>query len=502
MHYTVPHFIEGECLNKASEKHHNIYNPALGKIIGRVDFADTALCDRAIASAKTANPAWANTPPAKRARILMKFRDYLERYQTELAQLVTQEHGKSLDDAKASIARGIEVVEYHTGLVSQLQGTYSADVSSNIDCYTLSQPLGICAGISPFNFPIMVPIWMLVPAIACGNTFILKPSEQDPSSTLRLFEWLHEAGLPGGVATCLQGDRSTVDYLLTHPDIAAFTAVASSTVAEHIYTTATAHGKRAHTFGGAKNHAVVMPDADFKQTASAIVGAAYGSAGERCMALPVVITVGESTANQLLTELTPLVNAIKVDAGDAQTCDMGPLISAAHKERVLTAIDAGVEEGATLLIDGRTFKHPDYPDGFFVGPTLFDHVTENMSIYQEEIFGPVLILLRVNNFNDALSLVNRHQYGNGTAIFTQSGHAAREYSARVQAGMVGINIPIPVPIASHPFGGWKRSAFGDTGMHGIESLRFYTKRKTITSRWPEHALDKNAFIMSDHTALS
>jgi malonate-semialdehyde dehydrogenase (acetylating) / methylmalonate-semialdehyde dehydrogenase len=341
----------------------------------------------------------------------------------------------------------------------------------------------------------MVPVWMIIPAIACGNTFILKPSEQDPSAPVRLLELLSEAGLPPGVANCIHGDKTTVEQLLTHPDIAAITAVASTPVAETIYTTATAHGKRAHTFGGAKNHCVVMPDADMEQAATAITGAAFGSAGERCMALSVVVAVGDKTADALIHQLTPLINAIKIDAGDTPSCDMGPLISSAHRQKVLAAIDQGVHEGAKLLIDGRTFKHPKHPQGYFLGPCLFDKVTEKMSIYQNEIFGPVLVILRADDFEKALALVNRHQYGNGTAIFTREGFSAREYAERVQVGMVGINIPIPVPVASHPFGGWKRSSFGDTNMHGPESIHFYTKLKTITCKWPATEALTNAFAM-------
>ncbi|MFV0821704.1 CoA-acylating methylmalonate-semialdehyde dehydrogenase [Legionella micdadei] len=498
MGYVVPHYIGGEKLTISTANPHTIYNPALGEAIGQVIFADKAICDKAVAAAKAAFPSWSATAPIKRARILFKFRELLEKYQSDLAQLITREHGKTLEDAKGSVARGIEVVEFHCGLVNQLQGNFSADVTTHIDCHTIRQPLGVCAGVSPFNFPVMVPVWMLIPAVACGNTFILKPSEQDPSAPIRLLELLTEAGLPAGVANCVQGDKATVEYLLTHPDISAFTAVASTPVAKAIYTSATAHGKRAHTFGGAKNHCVVMPDADLDQAANAIVGAAFGSAGERCMAISAVVAVGEQTAEKLLEKLTPLVKAIRVDAGDVPGSDMGPLISRPHRERVLAAIDKGEAEGAKLVVDGRSFKHPKYPQGYFVGPTLFDQVTEPMSIYQNEIFGPVLVVLRVSSFDEALSLVNRHQYGNGTAIFTRDGYSAREYTQRVQVGMVGVNIPIPVPIASHPFGGWKNSAFGDTNMHGSESINFYTKRKTITSKWPVTDLSKGAFAMPTH----
>lgn len=498
MSYSVPHYIDGKAVLIDSGRHHTLYNPALGEAIGQVNLADKATCDAAVAAAKKAAAAWGETPAIKRARILFKFRELLEKNLNELAQTVTREHGKTLDDAKGSIARAIEVVELHCGIVNQLQGDFSHEAATHIDCHTLRQPLGVCAGVSPFNFPVMVPVWMMIPAIACGNSFILKPSEQDPSAPVRLLELLSEAGLPAGVANCLQGDKTTVDYLLSHPDIKAFTAVASTPVAQHIYTTATAQGKRAHTFGGAKNHCVVLPDADLEQAAQAIVGAAYGSAGERCMAISVVVAVGDDTANQLVEQLTPLVKAIRIDAGDAPNSEMGPLVSQVHRERVIQAIDQGVNEGASLLIDGRGFKHPQHPHGYFLGPCLFDQVTESMSIYQNEIFGPVLCIVRVKDFEQAVSLVNRHRYGNGTAIFTRDGFSAREYSKRIDVGMVGINVPIPVPIAYHPFGGWKESSFGDTNMHGIESINFYTRRKTMTTRWPITRYASNAFAMPTH----
>lgn len=498
MNYTVTHHIGGQLVNESNAPLLPIFNPAFGEAIGKVSIASAAACDKAVACAKQAGIEWALTPAIKRARILFRFRELLEKNQNDLAQIVTREHGKTLDDAKGSIARAIEVVELHCGLVNQLKGDFSAEVARHIDCHTLKQPLGVCVGVSPFNFPVMVPIWMMIPAIACGNTFILKPSEQNPSAPIRLLELLYEAGLPPGVANCLQGDKSTVEYLITHPDVAACTAVASTPVAQAIYTLATANGKRAHTFGGAKNHCVIMPDADLDQAASAIVGAAYGSAGERCMAISVVVAVGEQTADALIAKMVPQIQAMRIDAGDVAGADMGPLISSAHRQRVLAAIDKGISEGAKLLIDGRAFKHPQHPNGFFLGPCLFDEVNAHMSLYQNELFGPVLIIVRVNNFEEALNLVNTHQYGNGTAIFTRDGFSAREYSQRVQVGMVGINIPIPVPIANHPFGGWKRSAFGDSNMHGDESIHFYTRRKTITSKWPVTALKESAFVMPTH----
>jgi len=498
MVYTVPHYIDGQECSGKEKQTHDIYNPAYGQKIGQIYIAGQATCDQAVAAALKAWPAWAATAPIKRARILFKFRDLLEKHQKEIAQIVTREHGKTTEDALGSVARAIEVVEANCGLMAQLQGTFSLNAASEIDCYTFHQSIGVCAGVSPFNFPVMVPVWMMIPAIACGNTFIIKPSEQDPSATVKVVELLHDAGLPSGVVNCIQGDKSTVDYLLHNPHVMAFTAVASTPVAEHIYTTATAQGKRAHTFGGAKNHCVVMPDADLDQAAKAIVGAAYGSAGERCMAISVVVAVGEQTADALLAKITPLIERIQVDTGDVTPCDMGPVISLAHRQRILDAIEQGVQEGATLVIDGRGFKHPRYPDGYFIGPSLFDHVTEDMFVYQNEIFGPVLVMVRVNDFDEAVQLINRNQYGNGTAIFTRDGYTARTYAVQVQVGMVGVNIPIPVPIASHPFGGWKRSSFGNTNMHGKESIEFYTRRKTVTSRWPITERDENAFIMPSH----
>lgn len=495
MIYDVPHFIQGEYTKDPHATTLAVFNPAEGVVIGHVPIASQELCHQIIENAHTAWPAWSETPPIKKARILFKFRELLEKNLDKLAEMVTREHGKTIDDAKGSIARAIELTEWHCGLLAQVQGQYSSDVSVGIDSYTFSQSLGVCVGISPFNFPVMVPIWMMIPAIACGNTFILKPSEQAPSASVYLLELLSQAGLPAGVAQCVHGNKETVQQLITHPKVMAVTAVASSLVAKSIYTTATKLGKRAHTFGGAKNHCIVMPDANLEQAADAIIGAAYGSAGERCMAISVVVTVGDETANALISKLTPLIQAIKIDRGDAPKSDMGPLISQAHRQRVLSAIDKGVEEGARLIIDGRHFVHPKNPEGFFMGPSLFDHVEEHMDIYQNEIFGPVLVVVRVQNFNQALDLVNRHQYGNGSAIFTRDGGCAREYAHKVQVGMVGINIPIPVPIASHPFGGWKQSAFGDSNMHGFESIHFYTKRKTITSRWLNEALSDSAFVM-------
>jgi malonate-semialdehyde dehydrogenase (acetylating) / methylmalonate-semialdehyde dehydrogenase len=495
----VPHQVGGEFIAPSTGSFLPVNHPLTGEHLLDVPIADEALCHQAVLAATKAFNQWSVTPPIKRAAVLFKFRALLERHQNELAALITHEHGKTLDDAKGSILRSIEVVELHCGVLSELQGRFSANVSSAIDCWTTREPLGVCVGVSPFNFPVMVPAWMMIPAIAAGNAFILKPSEQTPSASNYLLKLLDEAGLPPGVVQILQGDKTTVDHLLAHPDVSAFTAVASTPVARAIYTEATRQGKRAHTFGGAKNHAVVMPDADLKQVARALIGAAFGSAGERCMAISAVVVVGDDVADELIHQLKPHVEAIRVDAGDAPAVEMGPLISEVHRTRVLDAVTDGVEAGATLVVDGRAFKHPKYPAGYFVGPSLFDHVTESMSIYQREIFGPVLVVLRVQTFEEALALVNRNLYGNGTAIFTRSGYYAREYSRRVQVGMVGVNIPIPVPIATHPFGGWKCSAFGDTGMHGAESMHFYTRCKTVTARWPKEGEEEmHSFAMPTH----
>ena len=481
----VPHVIGGECVTPKVGSFIDVNNPATGDVILKVPVADKTLCYQAVQTAKEAFIHWSGMPPIKRAQVLFNFRALLEGNQAALAALVTRENGKTLADATGSILRAIEVVELHCGAPKALQGTFSSNVSTSIDSWTTREPLGVCAGVAPFNFPVMVPTWMMIPAIAAGNAFILKPSEQVPSAANYLLTLLEEAGLPPGVVQILHGDKTTVDCLLADPDISAFTAVASTPVAKAIYVEATRQGKRAHTFGGAKNHAVVMPDANMEQTANALMGAAFGSAGERCMAISAVVAVGDAVADKLIQQLEPKIKAIRIDAGDAEAVDMGPLISDAHRARVLDAVAGGVEAGAKLVVDGRAFQHNSHPNGCFVGPSLFDHVTESMEIYKREIFGPVLVVLRVEDFEAAVALVNRNPYGNGTAIFTGSGYHARAYSRQVQVGMVGVNIPIPVPIATHPFGGWKHSVFGDTAMHGAESTHFYTRAKTVTARWPE-----------------
>lgn len=495
MSYLVNHFIDGKTVEGKSGRFHDIYNPALGEVAGRVAFSSSEEVKAAVASAQAAFPGWAATTPMKRARVLFKFKELLETHIDELAELVTKEHGKVLEDSRGSVLRGIELVEFFCGIPSQLKGTYSENVGSNIDSYTLRQPLGVCAGVSPFNFPVMVPVWMFIPAIACGNTFILKPSEKDPSAPVRLAELMQEAGLPKGVLNVLQGDKEAVDGLLEHPDVVAMTAVGSTPVAEYIYTTAINNGKRAHTFGGAKNHCVVMPDADIEEVANAILGAAYGSAGERCMALSAVVAVGDDTADALVKELKNKVPELKVGPGTDPEVEMGPLVTKEHLAQVKSYVDIGAKEGAELVVDGRDIQAPGHENGFFMGGCLFDKVTPDMRIYKEEIFGPVLSILRVKDFEAAIQLVNENEYGNGTAIFTHDGDAARTYASRVQVGMVGINVPIPVPVAYHSFGGWKRSVFGDVAMHGDQGVQFYTKLKTVTSRWPKGVRAGAEFIM-------
>ena len=490
---SIGQYINGQQVQASDSAEIDVINPAFDEKIARLAFATPAQIETAISSAEQAFSTWSETAPLKRARIIAKFKVLLETHIDELATLITNEHGKTLDDARGEVLRGIEVVEHACGIADQLKGDYSQSVSTDIDTYTMRQALGVCAGVSPFNFPVMVPCWMMVAAIACGNTFILKPSEQTPSATMRLAELLTEAGLPDGVLTILNGDKATVDALLTDDRIKAMTAVASTHVAEYIYQQSAQHGKRSHTFGGAKNHCLVMPDANINQTAKALTGAAFGAAGERCMALSVAVVIGDETADKLVSALKQEMVNIKVGHGLEADSDMGPLINKAHKAKVEQYIATGVEEGATLIADGRNL-YPKNP-GYYVGPTLFDNVTEAMTIYQEEIFGPVFCIVRAQSFDEAVALINRHQYGNGTAIFTHDGYAARQFSHRIQVGMVGINVPIPVPVAYHPFGGWKRSVFGDTNMHGQNSVHFYTKQKTITSRWLKDDVTQSNFVM-------
>lgn len=498
MTYTVSHHINGKLHTSNSTRKSELYNPATGEVIGHVPLADLNEVELAIAAAKKAFPAWADTPVVKRARILFKFKALIEEHLEELATIVNREHGKTIEDAKGSILRGLEVVEFMCGAPNLLKGSFSDEIASGIDCYSLRQPIGVCAGITPFNFPAMIPLWMFPAAIVCGNTFVLKPSERDPSCAMRLVELAYEAGVPEGVVNVVHGDKVAVDALLTHPDVAAVSFVGSTPIAEYVQHTAITHGKRVQAFGGAKNHAIIMPDADIEQTADAIAGAAFGSCGQRCMAVSVAIAVGDEVADKLVARIAEQAKKLRVGPGNLPNIDMGPLVTPQHFAKVKGYIDLGVEEGAKLVADGRNFKHPEYPNGFYLGANVFDHVKPSMRIYQEEIFGPVLCVVRVKSENEALTLINSHQYGNGTAIFTRDGDSAREFARRVQAGMVGINVAIPVPVAFHTFGGWKRSIFSDLGMYGSESVQFNTKLKTITARWPTGIRHQSAYVMPTH----
>jgi malonate-semialdehyde dehydrogenase (acetylating)/methylmalonate-semialdehyde dehydrogenase len=473
----------------------DVFDPNTGLIQARVVLGTAGDLERAVDLAKAAQPAWATTNPQRRARVMFKFKELLEKNMDELAHLLSSEHGKVIADSKGDIQRGLEVVEFACGIPHAQKGEYTYGAGPGIDVYSLRQPLGIVAGITPFNFPAMIPMWMFAVAIAVGNAFILKPSERDPSVPNRLVELMKEAGLPEGILQCVHGDKVMVDAILDHPDIAAVSFVGSSDIAHYVYQRGVAAGKRVQAMGGAKNHGIVMPDADFDQAVNDIMGAAYGSAGERCMALPVVVPVGEDTADQLLKRLVPAIDALKVGISTDKDAHYGPVVTAAHKAKVENYIQMGIDEGAKLVVDGRGFKLQGYENGFFVGPTLFDHVTPDMTTYKEEIFGPVLQMVRAKSFEEALELPSKHAYGNGVAIFTRNGHAAREFAARVNVGMVGINVPIPVPVSYHSFGGWKRSAFGDHNQYGMEGVRFYTKSKVVTQRWPDGGAGDSAFII-------
>jgi len=479
----IHHFIEGRRAEGTSGRWGDVYNPATGERSRRVAFAAAGEVDRAVRAAAAAFPGWAATPPLTRARILFKFRELLDRESGALASLITEEHGKVLSDASGEVVRGTEVVEFACGIPHLLKGEVSEQVGRGIDSWSVRQPLGVCAGITPFNFPAMVPMWMFPVALACGNTFVLKPSERDPSPGVRIAELLTEAGLPPGVFNVINGDKEAVDALLHHPQVAAVSFVGSTPIAHYIYRTAAESGKRVQALGGAKNHMVVMPDADLDQATDALMGAAYGSAGERCMAVSVAVAVG-GAGDKLMDKLVPRVRALKVGPGIDAEAEMGPLVTRQHLEKVRSYVDLGVQEGAKLVVDGRGLKLQGYEDGFFIGGTVFDEVRPDMRIYKEEIFGPVLSVIRSPDFEDAVKLVNDHEYGNGVAIFTRDGDAAREFANRIQIGMVGINVPIPVPMAFHSFGGWKRSLFGDMAVHGMEGVRFYTRLKTMTARWP------------------
>jgi malonate-semialdehyde dehydrogenase (acetylating) / methylmalonate-semialdehyde dehydrogenase len=479
----IPHYIDGKRVAGTGKRSGDVFNPATGEQIRRVAFATPSELDTAVQAAAKAFPAWAATPPLTRARVLFKFLELLAREHDNIARLVSEEHGKVFSDAQGEITRGVEVVEFACGIPHLLKGEFTEQVGRGIDAWSVRQPLGVWAGITPFNFPVMVPMWMFPMAIATGNTFILKPSERDPSAGVRIAELLTEAGLPPGVFNVVHGDKEAVDGILHHPQIAAVSFVGSTAIAEYIYTNAAAAGKRVQALGGAKNHMVVMPDADLDQATDALMGAAYGAAGERCMAVSVAVAVG-NVGEKLMDKLVPRVRALKIGPGTDPEAEMGPLVTRQHLDKVRSYVDLGVQEGAKLVVDGRGLKLQGYEDGFFLGGCVFDEVTPDMRIYKEEIFGPVLSVVRAPDFESATKLVNDHEYGNGTAIFTRDGDAAREFASRVQIGMVGINVPIPVPMAFHSFGGWKRSLFGDMAVYGSEGVRFYTKLKTVTSRWP------------------
>ena len=490
----VDHFIAGN--SPAATRKHKIWNPSTGEVQAEVALGDASLLDQAVAAAKKVQPEWAATNPQKRARVMFEFKRLVEENKQQLAELLASEHGKVVDDAHGDVQRGLEVIEYACGIPQALKGEYTQGAGPGIDVYSMRQPLGIGAGITPFNFPAMIPMWMFGMAIAAGNAFILKPSERDPSVPIRLAELFVEAGAPEGLLQVVNGDKEMVDAILDHDDIAAISFVGSSDIAQYIYSRGTANGKRVQAFGGAKNHGIVMPDADLDQVVNDLAGAAFGSAGERCMALPVVVPVGEDTANRLREKLIPAINALRVGVSTDKDAQYGPVVTPEHKARIEQWIDTAEKEGAEVVIDGRGFTLQGHEKGFFVGPTLLDRVTTDMESYKEEIFGPVLQIVRAKDFEDAVRLPSEHQYGNGVAIFTRNGHAAREFAHRVNVGMVGINVPIPVPVSYHSFGGWKRSGFGDIDQYGQEGLKFWTKAKKVTQRWPDGGGDgSNAFVI-------
>jgi malonate-semialdehyde dehydrogenase (acetylating)/methylmalonate-semialdehyde dehydrogenase len=480
----IAHWIGGRRVAGDDNSTGPVYNPATGRQTGILPLADAAMVDAAVAAAKAAFPAWAATPPIRRARVLFKLREIIEARADRLAAQLTAEHGKTLSDAMGEVTRGLEVIEFACGIPHLLKGEVTENVGAQIDAHSVRQPLGVVAGITPFNFPAMVPLWMFPIANACGNTFVLKPSERDPSASLLLADWLAEAGLPPGVFNVVHGDKRAVDAILAHPDVKAVSFVGSTPIAKYIYETGCKHGKRVQALGGAKNHMVVMPDADLDQAADALMGAGYGSAGERCMAISVAVAIGDAVADALVARLAPRVKALKIGPGTGDETEMGPLITAQHRDKVRAYVDHGVGEGAELVVDGRDHEVPGCEEGFFLGGCLFDHVRPDMRIYREEIFGPVLSIVRVGSYEQALALINAHEYGNGVALFTRDGDAARDFVQRVQIGMVGINVPIPVPAAFHSFGGWKSSLFGDHHVYGPEGVRFYTRLKAVTTRWP------------------
>lgn len=492
----IDHFIGGGSF-ASGERSGDVFNPSAGEVQATVRLGTAADLQKAIDAANAALPGWASTNPQRRARVMFAFKALVEKNMDELAAILSSEHGKVIADAKGDIQRGLEVIEFACGIPHALKGEYTQGAGPGIDVYSMRQPLGIGVGITPFNFPAMIPMWMFGVAIACGNAFILKPSERDPTVPVRLAELMKEAGLPNGILSVVHGDKEMVDAILDHPDVKAVSFVGSSDIAQYIYSRGTANGKRVQAFGGAKNHGIVMPDADLDQVVNDLTGAAFGSAGERCMALPVVVPVGEKTAEALREKLIPAIEALRVGVSTDPEAHYGPVVNEAHKNRVEDWIQTCVDEGGELVIDGRGFSLQGHEKGYFVGPTLLDHVKPNFRSYQEEIFGPVLQIVRAADFNEAVRLPSEHQYGNGVAIFTRNGHAAREFAARVNVGMVGVNVPIPVPVAYHTFGGWKRSGFGDVNQHGMEGVRFWTKVKTVTARWPDGGVGDggNAFII-------
>jgi malonate-semialdehyde dehydrogenase (acetylating) / methylmalonate-semialdehyde dehydrogenase len=490
----VPLWINGQATSSRSARFGNVTNAATGEVVRTVPFANQEDVDAAVKAALAAFGDWSASPPLRRARILTRFRELMEQNQKALAKMISEEHGKVFLDAMGSVQRGIEVIEFAIGAPHLLKGEHAGSVGRAVDAHSRLQPLGVCAGITPFNFPAMVPLWMYPIALACGNTFVLKPSEKDPSASIRMAELLKEAGLPDGVFNVVHGDKEAVDAILHHPDIKAVSFVGSTPIARYIYATAAANGKRVQALGGAKNHAVVLPDADLEFTADALIGAAYGSAGERCMAISAVVAVGDA-GDAIVSKLAQKARALKIGPGMSEGMDMGPLVTRAHRDKVSGYVDAGVASGAALVVDGRGLKVPGFDNGFFLGPSLFDHVTPEMTIYKDEIFGPVLVVLRVKTLNDAIDLVNRNPYGNGVAIFTSSGGAARHFEEAVEVGMVGINVPIPVPMAFFSFGGWKQSLFGDLHMHGLEGIYFNTRTKAVTTRWPNEDAVSSGFMM-------
>ncbi|GAU81232.1 CoA-acylating methylmalonate-semialdehyde dehydrogenase [Bosea sp. BIWAKO-01] len=491
----VGHFIGGKHVAGTSGRTADIYQPMDGTVIGKVALASPAEMRAAVENAVAAQPKWAAVNPQRRARVLMKFLDLIAQNNDELAELLAREHGKTIADAKGDIQRGVEVVEFSLGIPNLMKGEFTDGAGPGIDIYSMRQPLGVCAGITPFNFPAMIPLWKLGPAIACGNAFILKPSERDPGVPMRLAELFIEAGGPPGILNVVNGDKEAVDAILDDHDIKAVGFVGSTPIAEYIYARGCANGKRVQCFGGAKNHMIIMPDADMDQAVDALIGAGYGSAGERCMAISVAVPVGKATADELVKRLIPRVESLKIGPSTDSSADYGPVVTRQALDKIKGYVETGINEGAKLVVDGRGFKMQGYENGFYMGGCLFDHVTPDMRIYKEEIFGPVLSVVRAKDYEEGLKLANDHEYGNGVAIYTRDGDAARDFASRVQVGMVGVNVPIPVPLAYYTFGGWKRSSFGDLNQHGPDSIRFYTKTKTVTSRWPSGVKDGASFVI-------